>query len=86
VGIGAGIVLIAVGILVWMLASATIGIILVVIGALGIILSFAVPGPWGPRGGRREVIIERERPVERERVVERPVRTERVVERDRDIR
>jgi FtsZ-interacting cell division protein ZipA len=84
VGIGAGIVLIAVGILVWMLASAAIGIILVVIGALAIVLSFAVPGPWAARG-RREVIIERERPVERERVVERPA-TERVVERDRDVR
>jgi hypothetical protein len=84
VGIGAGIVLIAVGILVWMLASSTIGIILVVVGVLGIVLSFAVPGPWGPRG-RREVIIEREQPVERERVVERPARTERVVERDREV-
>ena len=83
-GIGAGIVLIGVGILVWMLASSTIGIILVVVGALAIVLSFFVPGPWAS-SGRREVIIERERPVERERIVERPVRTERVVERDREV-
>jgi hypothetical protein len=85
VGIGAGIVLVAVGILVWMLASTTIGIILVVVGALGIALSFAMAGPWSARP-RRDVIIERERPVERERVVERPASTERVVERDRDVR
>ncbi len=66
--IGSGIVLLAAGILLAMFVSSTLGIILAVVGLLLIIASFAMGA-----GGRREVIVERERPVSREVVREREI-------------
>lgn len=65
--IGVGIFLIAAGLLSALFLNTTVGIILVVVGALAIVLSFLMTG----RSGTREVIIERERPVRREVVRER---------------
>ena len=77
-GAGIGIVLIAVGVMLAIFANLTLGVILMVVGALALVLGFAAPGPWGRR---RTVIVERERPVEREVVRERPVEREVVRER-----
>ena len=65
--IGVGIFLIAAGLLSAVFFNTTVGIILVVVGALAIVLSFLVAG----RPGTKEVIVERERPVQREVVRER---------------
>lgn len=67
-GMSAGIVLIAVGILLAVFVNTTVGIILAVLGVLAIILGGTMARPGG-----REVIIERERPVRKEVVREREV-------------
>ena len=47
----------------------TVGLILMIAGAAGLVLSFLQDAIWADRAGRRERVVE---PVERERVVERP--------------
>jgi hypothetical protein len=56
--IGAGILLVAIGILVWLLLNPVLGIILTVIGVAAVLLSFAAVGPFARR---RETIIVRDR-------------------------
>ncbi|MFP5298352.1 MAG: hypothetical protein ACLGHL_05145 [Actinomycetota bacterium] len=67
-GISAGIVLIAIGVLLAVFVNTTVGIILAVLGVLAIVLGSTMVRPGG-----REVIIERERPVRREVVREREI-------------
>jgi hypothetical protein len=97
VGIGIGIVLIAVGaVLTWAVTADAegldvnaIGVILMVVGALAVLLSLLVFERWSPvrrrrayvAEGPRDVVVE-DRAVEREVVVERPVRRTTVVEED----
>lgn len=68
--VGAGILLIAVGVLLAVFVNTTVGVILAVLGLVGIALGAT---GYGPTRGRREVVIERERPVSREVVREREV-------------
>ncbi len=72
--IGAGIFLIAIGVLLAMFLSSTLGIIFIVLGVLAILLSFIGVGPFAST--RREVIVERDR---------RPVTTERETVREREV-
>ena len=62
-GIGVSLLLIAVGaVIVWATTTyATIGWILLAVGALGILLSLVFWGSWGGFGSRRETIIEERR-------------------------
>jgi hypothetical protein len=72
--IAAGILLIAVGAIlryatdfdVQDVNMDTVGLILIIAGALGLILSFFQDAIWAGRASRRERVVER--PVERERV------------------
>ena len=64
-GISVSLILIAVGaILVWATTFATIGWILLIVGAIGILLSLVFWSAWGgfggaaPAGGRRTTVIE----------------------------
>jgi Domain of unknown function (DUF6458) len=76
--IAAGILLIAVGAIlryatdfdVQDVNMDTVGLILIIAGVLGLILSFFQDAIWADRTRRRERVVEQ--PVERERVVERP--------------
>lgn len=70
--VAAGVVLIALGLLLALFASTTVGIILAVVGALMMAFGFTMY-QRGPVGGSDHVII-RDRPARR-----------RVVERERDI-
>jgi hypothetical protein len=47
----------------------TVGLILMIAGAAGLVLSFFQEAIWSDRANRRERVVE---PVARERVVERP--------------
>lgn len=62
--IGPGLALVVIGLLVALLLNATLGIIVLVLGIAAVAMSF---GPWSPRSSRHTTIIERERPVTRER-------------------
>jgi len=76
--IAAGILLIAVGAILRYATNFdvqdvdmdTVGLILIIAGAVGLVLSFLQDAIWADRGSRRERVVEQ--PVERERVVERP--------------
>jgi hypothetical protein len=48
----------------------TTGVILMVVGALGVVLSIVYWSSWGGFGGRRTTVVE-DAPVERERIVTR---------------
>lgn len=63
--IGPGLALIAVGLLVALLLNSTLGIIVLIIGIAAVALSFTGAGPFASR--RHTTIIERDRPVRRER-------------------
>lgn len=63
--VGAAIFMIAIGLLLAVFVNATVGIILAVLGVAGLL--FTSYGTWG---GRRDVVIERDRPVRREVVRE----------------
>jgi hypothetical protein len=82
--IGAGILLIAVGAILRFGVSTvsthgfgvhTIGDILMLVGALGVVLWLLVWAPWAPRARSRRAVYREERPVYRE---ERPVYREEV--------
>lgn len=60
-----GLALIAVGLLVALLLNSTLGIIILIIGIAAVALSFTGAGPFTSR--RHTTVIERERPVRRER-------------------
>lgn len=62
---GPGIALMAIGLLFALFLEQTIGVILLIIGVVAMLLSFTMG--WG--GGRRDVIIERDRPVRRREVI-----------------
>jgi hypothetical protein len=76
--IAAGILLIAVGAILRYATNFqiqdvdmdTVGLILMIAGAAGLVLSFFQDAIWADRASRRERVVEQ--PVERERVVERP--------------
>ena len=76
--IAAGILLIAVGAILRYATNFdvqdvdmdTVGLILIIAGAVGLVLSFLQDAIWADRGSRRERVVEQ--PVERERIVERP--------------
>jgi len=67
-GIGVSLILIAAGaILTWAVNATvsgvdinTIGVILMVVGALGLVVSMIFWGSWNHRGGRDTVVRERE--------------------------
>lgn len=90
-GIGIGIVLIAVGaILTWGVTADAegldvnaVGVILMVVGAISLLLSLLFFERWSPVRRRRMVVDDgRDVVVERPAVVERPVRRTTVVEDD----
>lgn len=56
-GIGAAILLIALGAVLWAIGFTTIGLILLIVGAVGAVLSMAFWSSWG--GFRRERVVER---------------------------
>ena len=61
-GIGVALILIAIGaVLVWATSLTTIGWILLIVGAVGILLSLVFWSSWGGFGGRRETIVEERR-------------------------
>lgn len=61
-GIGVSLVLIAIGaVLVWAVGVAAIGWILLLVGAVGILLSMVFWSTWGGFGGRRETVVEERR-------------------------
>lgn len=61
-GIGVSLVLIAIGaVLVWAVGAAAIGWILLIVGAVGILLSMVFWSTWGGFGGRRETVVEERR-------------------------
>lgn len=76
-GISVSIVLIAIGaILTWAVSATvsgvdlvTVGVILMVVGALGLIISLIFWSSWGGFGGRRTIVEERA-PARRRTVVE----------------
>ena len=81
VGFGASLVLMAVGAILWLAVNVdaegvnlnTVGIILLVVGAVGLLLSLIFWSTWGGFGGRRADVVERELPAERyrERTIDR---------------
>lgn len=71
--VAVGVILIALGVLLALFVSTTVGIILAVVGAVAMVFGFITYGR-GPVGGGDRVIVR-----------DRPVRTTRVVEREREI-
>jgi membrane-bound ClpP family serine protease len=71
--VAVGVILIALGVLLALFVSTTVGIILAVVGAVAMIFGFITYGR-GPGVGGDRVIVR-----------DRPVRTTRVVEREREI-
>lgn len=69
--LGPGLALVAIGLLVALLVNSTLGIIVLVLGIAAIALSFS---SWGPRRSTHTTIIERDRPVTRERETIRETR------------
>ena len=66
--VGIGVILIALGVILALFVSTTIGVILAIVGAVALILGFTMYGRAPISGGDRVII--RDRPV-RSRVVER---------------
>ncbi len=56
-GIGAAILLIALGAVLWAIGFGAIGLILLIVGAIGAVLSMAFWSTWG--GWHRERVVER---------------------------
>lgn len=55
----AAILLIALGLVLWAIGFATIGMILLVVGVVGAIFSMFYWSTWGGFGGHRERVVER---------------------------
>ena len=72
-GVGVSIFLIAVGLILWLAVNVTtegidlnmIGIILVIVGAIGLLLSLLFWSSWGGFGGYRRDTVVREDPYNR---------------------
>jgi hypothetical protein len=73
-GVGASLFLITLGLILWLAVNATVqgidinlvGLILVIVGALGLLLSFVFWGTWGGVGGvRRETTVVQDDPYNR---------------------
>ena len=72
-GIGVSLILIAVGaILTWAVDATAngvdldvVGVILMIVGAVGIVLSMIFWSSWGGFGGHRETVVQQDRIVER---------------------
>ncbi len=68
-GIGVSMFLIAVGLILWLAVSVDargvdinmVGVILVVVGAIGLLLSMIFWSSWGGFGGRRDTVIREDR-------------------------
>jgi hypothetical protein len=61
-GIGVSLLLVAIGaVLVFAVGVSAIGWILLIVGAIGILLSMVFWSSWGRWGGRRETIVEERR-------------------------
>ncbi len=78
-GIGASVFLIAIGAILAFAVNlsvsgldlSTIGVILMIVGAIGLVVSMFTFGSWGGWGGRRTTVVEDDyEPVGRRRVVE----------------
>lgn len=62
--LGPGLALVAIGLLVALLLNTTLGIIVLILGIAAVAMSFS---GWGPARSRHTTIVERDRPVTRER-------------------
>lgn len=68
-GIGVSMFLIAVGLILWLAVSVDargvdinmVGVILVVVGAIGLLLSMIFWSSWGGFGGRRDTVVREDR-------------------------
>ena len=56
--VGLGILLLVLGIVLWLTVMPVIGWILMVVGAIGVLLSLIFWSSWGGFGGRRTVVRE----------------------------
>ncbi len=73
-GVGVSIFLIAVGLILWLAVNVTtsgidlnmVGIILVVVGAIGLLLSLIFWSSWGGFGGYRRETVVRDDPYNRQ--------------------
>jgi hypothetical protein len=73
-GVGASLFLITLGLILWLAVNATVsgidinlvGLILVIVGSIGLLLSFVFWSTWGGMGGvRRETTVVRDDPYNR---------------------